>query len=100
MIFGHSVLRQFYNPKVTNPRRYISIFSYIMTLKKGDEIIVKDDAISYTYVVTAKTEVKPDDRYILEQQRNIRELKLITCVPEGTFLRRGVITAQLKEINK
>lgn len=100
VIFGHSTLRQLYNPSVTNPRRYISIFSTIMTLKTGDEIIVKDDGITYRYVVSTKTEVQPTDRFILEQQRNSRQLKLVTCVPEGTYLRRGVITAVLKEIQE
>ncbi len=100
VIFGHSVLRQFYNPRETNPRRYISIFSTIMTLKNGAEIIIEDDNIVYRYVVTHKSEVQPDDLFILEQQQNARQLKLVTCVPEGTFLRRGVVTAQLQEITQ
>ena len=95
VIFGHSVLRQFYNPSEKNPRRYNSIFSTIMTLKKGDEIIVTYDDVTYRYVVQEKTEVQPEDVYILTQQYNARQLKLVTCTPEGTYLRRGVITAQL-----
>jgi LPXTG-site transpeptidase (sortase) family protein len=95
VIFGHSVLRQFYNPNVKNPNRYNSIFSTIMTLKKGDEITIIDDGITYTYQVMEKTEVKPEDTYILAQRRDSKLLKLVTCVPEGTYLRRGVVTAQL-----
>lgn len=95
VIFGHSILRQFYNPKETNPRRYKSIFSTIMTLQKGDEIHVIRGNVKYTYVVQDKTEVQPTDVYILNQQYDERKLKLVTCVPEGTYLRRGVITAQL-----
>ncbi|MEP7166819.1 MAG: sortase [Candidatus Woesebacteria bacterium] len=97
VIFGHSVLRQFYNPKENNPRRYISIFSMIMTLKPDDEIIIKDEAITYRYKVLNKTEVKPTDRYILDQQTDTHLLKIVTCVPEGTTLRRGVVTATLVE---
>jgi LPXTG-site transpeptidase (sortase) family protein len=97
VIFGHSVLRQFYNPKETNPRRYISIFSTIMTLKDGDPIYIKDGTTTFTYRVSSKTEVKPTDRYILEQQLDTRQLKLVTCTPEGTTLRRGVVTAILDE---
>lgn len=100
VIFGHSVLRQFYNPDEDNPRRYISIFSKIMTLKKDDEIVVEYDGITYTYTVTEKFEVKPEDVYILQQRYNNRELKLVTCVPEGTYLRRGVVVAQLQEIGQ
>lgn len=95
VVFGHSVLRQFYNPKETNPRRYNSIFSTIMTLEKGDKIYLKHGNVKYTYMVQEKSEVKPTDTYILSQRYDVRQLKLVTCVPEGTYLRRGVVTAQL-----
>lgn len=98
VIFGHSVLRQFYNPDQDNPKRYVSIFSKIMTLKTGDEILVDYDGIRYRYVVNDKFEVKPQDVYILAQRYNNRQLKLVTCVPEGTYLRRGVIVAQLQDL--
>ncbi len=99
VIFGHSVLRQFYNPSLKNPRRYTSIFSKIMTLKQGDKIYLTANGIKYTYVVEAKAEVKPTDTFILEQNYDASQLKLVTCVPEGTFLRRGVIVARLEGQN-
>ena len=68
VVFGHSVLRQFYNPKESNPRRYNSIFSTIMTLEKGDKFYVKYGDVKYTYVVKSKKEVKPTDTYILSQE--------------------------------
>lgn len=95
VIFGHSVLRQFYNPSEKNTRRYNSIFSTIMTLQNGDEIFVTYDNVKYTYIVQEKTEVKPTDVYILSQKYDGQRLKLVTCTPEGTYLRRGVVTAQL-----
>lgn len=95
VIFGHSILRQFYNPKETNPRRYMSIFSKIMTLQKGDRIYLTVNGAQYTYVVEDKTEVQPTDTYILAQRYDVKQLKLVTCVPEGTYLRRGVVTARL-----
>jgi LPXTG-site transpeptidase (sortase) family protein len=98
VIFGHSVLRQFYNPAKLNPRRYVSIFSKIMMLKNGDKIYIDDDRVRYTYRVVGKMEVKPDDLAILEQHHDIRELKLVTCTPEGTTLFRGIVTAQLEEV--
>lgn len=97
VIFGHSVLRQFYNPSIKNKNRYNSIFSYIMTLEPGDEIFVTHEGVKYTYRVRDKTEVKPEDVYILAQQRTAKNLKLVTCTPEGTYLRRGVVTATLVE---
>lgn len=90
VIFGHSILRQFYNPK-----NYMSVFSTIMTLEYGDEILIKFDGVNYRYKVVDKIEVKPEDIQILEQKYNGRYLKLVTCVPEGTYLRRGVIIAEL-----
>lgn len=98
VIFGHSVLRQFYNPDINNPRRYKSIFSKIMTLKHGEEIFITYKGVKYSYRVITKTEVQPEDTYILEQYRDRRELKLVTCVPEGTYLRRGVVTAGLESV--
>ena len=95
VIFGHSVLRQFYNPSEQNPRRYISIFSKIMTLQPGDEIFVTYDGVKYKYIMQEKTEVKPEDVHILMQNYDSRQLKLVTCTPEGTYLRRGIVTAQL-----
>ena len=95
VIFGHSVLRQFYNPSEENNRRYMSIFSMIMTLKKGDEIYITYNNVKYSYRVESNAEVKPDDLFILAQRQDARQLKLVTCVPEGTTLHRGVVTAQL-----
>lgn len=95
VIFGHSILRQFYNPSESNPNRYISMFSTIMTLEAGDKIFVNFDGIEYTYQVTDKYEVKPEQVEVLQQRYDRQSLKLITCVPEGTYLRRGVIEAQL-----
>lgn len=95
VIFGHSILRQFYNPSINNPNRYMSIFSTIMTLKPGDTIEVNFDGIEYTYNVVDKYEVQPEDVSVLRQSYDRKTLKLITCVPEGTYLRRGIIEAQL-----
>jgi LPXTG-site transpeptidase (sortase) family protein len=95
VIFGHSVLRQFYNPSEKNPRRYSSIFSKIMTLKPGDKIYLTHKNVKYTYEVQSNTEVQPTDTFILAQRYDARQLKLVTCVPEGTVLRRGIVIAQL-----
>jgi sortase A len=100
VVFGHSILRQFYSPAEDNPNRYLSIFSTIMTLSIGDKIYVDFEGVRYTYEVREKVEVKPEDVFILEQRFQNRELKLVTCVPEGTYLRRGVVIAQLVNFNE
>jgi len=56
VIFGHSVLPQFFNPK-----SYLTIFSTLYQLKQGDEILVNYDNIDYKYIVDDMYEVAPSD---------------------------------------
>lgn len=93
VIFGHSILPQFYNPQ-----SYRAIFSLLPTLKAGDEIFINFDGILYKYVVFDYYEVSPDAIDILEQHYNRKELVLVTCVPPGTYLRRGIVKAKLVEM--
>ena len=90
VIFGHSILPQFYNPK-----NYMSIFSLLPTLQSGDLIYVAYDQVTYTYQVSDKVEVYPSDLSPLQQQFDDRRLKLVTCVPPGLKARRLVVTATL-----
>lgn len=93
VIFGHSILPQFYNPD-----SYRAIFSLLPTLNVGEEILVNFDGIVYKYIVYDYLEVAPAEIDILEQQYAKKELTLVTCVPPGTYLRRGIIKARLVEI--
>jgi len=93
VIFGHSVLPAFYNPK-----DYRTVFSLIPTLKKGDEIIVEYDGMQFTYMVEDYFEAKPEEIDVLEQHFDRQMLSLVTCVPPGTYLRRGILRARLMKI--
>lgn len=93
VIFGHSILPQFYSPN-----SYRAIFSLLPSLKSGDEIVVNFDGITYKYVVYDYYEVLPDEIDILEQRYNRKDLTLVTCVPPGTYWRRGIVKARLVEI--
>lgn len=77
-IFGHSILPIFYNPK-----NYISIFSMLPSLKKGDDIFVDYDGISFAYKVEEMFEVAPTDLQVLDQDSSDSFLTLVTCVPPG-----------------
>lgn len=90
VIFGHSVLPQFFNPK-----NYLTIFSTLHTLHKGDEIVATEDGATYTYKITDMYSVNPDDLSPLAQTYNGRYLTLITCTPPGTYLKRLIIRAEL-----
>jgi len=90
VIFGHSVLPQFFNPK-----SYLTIFSTLYKLKQGDDILVNFDNVEYKYLVEEMYEVLPTDLSVLEQRFDGRYLTLITCTPPGTYLRRLVIKARI-----
>lgn len=78
VIFGHSVLPIFYNPK-----NYMAIFSTLPTLKNGDEIYIKYDGVLFTYKVEEIFEIYPSDIQILEQNNSDSFLTLVTCTPPG-----------------
>ncbi len=92
VIFGHSVLPIFYNPK-----NYISIFSLLPTLQKGDEIDVNYDGVSYVYRVEEMFEVYPTDIQVLDQDYSDSFLTLVTCVPPGdpTNPKRLIVRARV-----
>jgi sortase A len=91
VIFGHSVLPQFFNPK-----NYLTIFSTLPTLKPGDEIFVDFDGIRYKYVVEQMIEVNPDEISILGQRYDDAYITLITCVPPGTYHWRLAVRGRLR----
>lgn len=93
VIFGHSVLPQFFNPK-----SYLTIFSTLHRLKQGDEIFIDYDNIRYKYLVEEMYEVTPTDLSVLEQRYDGRYMNLITCSPPGTYLRRLVVKARIVDI--
>lgn len=92
VIFGHSILPQFFNPK-----DYLTLFSTLTEIKKGDKIMVEYDGISYEYRVEEIFEVRPTDVQILEQNTTDSFVTLVTCVPPGHPLRpkRLVVRARL-----
>jgi sortase A len=92
VIFGHSILPMYFDPK-----NYMSIFSTLQNLGRGDYIYIDFDGINYTYKVENMFEVKPDDTQILEQTSAGSYLSLVTCSPPGHPLkpRRLIVRASL-----
>jgi len=92
VIFGHSILPIFFNPK-----NYLSIFSTLPKLDKGDKVYVNFDGILYTYQVETMFEVYPNNIEILEQNPSNSYLTLVTCVPPGDprKARRLIVRAKL-----
>lgn len=92
VIFGHSVLPQFFNSK-----SYVTILATLFKLKPGDEILINYDHVEYKYVVDELVEVQPTDLSVLEQRFDDRHLTIITCSPPGTLLRRLVVKARIAD---
>ncbi|MEI8232544.1 MAG: sortase [bacterium] len=90
VIFGHSVLPQFFNPQ-----NYLTIFSTLHKLKLGDTMEIAADGATFTYKISEMYEAAPDDLSPLAQVYNGRYLTLITCTPPGTYLRRLIIKAYI-----
>ncbi|MFH1244134.1 MAG: sortase [bacterium] len=90
VIFGHSVLPQFFNPK-----NYLTIFSTLHTLAIGETIEIASEGASYTYKILEMYETTPNDLSPLAQTYGGRYLTLITCTPPGTYLRRLIVRAQI-----
>lgn len=78
VIFGHSILPIFYNPK-----NYMAIFSTLPTLKEGDDIFINYDSVAYKFKVEELFEIYPTDIQILEQNPQDSFITLVTCVPPG-----------------
>jgi sortase A len=97
VIFGHSVLPQFFNPK-----DYLTIFSTLPKISKGDAIQIDYDGISYDYEVGDIFEVSPDDIEVLSQDGRDPYVTLVTCVPPGHPLRpkRLIVRAKLVPTNE
>lgn len=93
VIFGHSVLPQFFNPK-----NYVSIFSTLPTLRPKDEIYINYNQVKYKYIVEQMIEVAPNDISILAQRYDDSYLTLITCVPPGTYMKRLIVRSRLTKI--
>lgn len=93
VIFGHSTLLWFYNPK-----DYKAIFSKLPELKINDVFSVKVDNVVFYYKIYEMKIVTPDDLSVLDQDYSAANITLVTCVPPGTYLKRLIVRARLEKI--
>ena len=91
VIFGHSTLLLFYNP-----RDYKAIFSKLPDLEIGDDIRIEVDNVSFVFRVYKMYITNPADLSVLNQDTLDRELTLVTCVPPGTYFKRFIVRARLE----
>ena len=93
IVFGHSVLPQFFNPK-----NYNTIFSTIHTLKEGDIILVNRDGVEYRYKIFGQEIIDPDEFSALTQRNDDSYLYLITCTPPCTYWKRLIVKARIENL--
>lgn len=70
------------------------IFVNLDLLQKGDLIYLNYNGTRYTYSVTEKKVVQPDDIAALQDHTTKPEVTLITCTPSGTALHRLLVFAE------
>lgn len=90
VIFGHSTIPTFFDPN-----KYTTIFSNLPKVKVGSDIFTKFNGKDYTYRITKSYEVKPNELWVLKQSYSDKTIKIVTCVPPGTTLRRLVVEGTL-----
>lgn len=93
VIFGHSVLPQFFDPK-----KYMTIFSTLHTLRIGDVIEIVSDGVAYKYSIFDFKIVDPTEVSVLEQTYDDSYLTVITCTPPGTYWKRLVVIAKIEKV--
>jgi len=93
VIFGHSTLPQFFNPK-----DYKTIFATAYKLKDQDMIYATVNNITFLYKIFNISVVDPSDTSIFAQDYNNSYLTLVTCTPPGTVWKRLIIKARLEKI--
>lgn len=90
VIFGHSTIPTFYKQD-----QYKTIFSNLPKVKEGSDILISFNGKHYTYRIQKKYEVKPNELWVLRQNYSNKSIKVVTCVPPGTTLRRLVVEGTL-----
>jgi len=78
------------------PGKYKDIFALLPEIELGDEIEIWQNQKKFTFRVSEKKEVKPNNIDVL-RQTNDQRITLMTCTPLGTTLRRLIVTAKLIE---
>jgi sortase A len=91
---GNTVLSGHSSNDLLDGGDYKFIFAQLDKLNPGDTIYVNYKSVRYTYVVTKKQVVKPNDVSALVYNTNKPILTLITCTPVGTSLNRLLVTAE------
>jgi len=91
---GNTVIAGHSSNDLLDTGKYKFIFAQLEKLQIGDTIYANYNSIRYTYTVTKKEVVQPNDVDKLIYPTTIPILTLLTCVPLGTANNRLLVTAE------
>lgn len=91
---GNTVIAGHSSNDLFEPGDYKFIFVQLEKLQNGDTIYANYQGKRYTYVVTKKEVVLPNNVQALIYPTNKPVMTLITCVPIGTADKRLLVTAE------
>lgn len=74
-----------------DPGKFKDVFATLGKLEVGDKYYVYYNQKKYTYQITEKKEVQPNNVTVLNQPSDKKISTLMTCTPVGTTLRRLII---------
>lgn len=72
-------------------------FNRLDALAIGDEIKIKTKEKTYKYLISGKLIVKPEDTWVLKQNKKEKKLTLITCHPIYVASHRLIVQAKMVE---
>ena len=73
---------------------YGHFFRRLNELEVGDEIVIKKDENTFTYIVSESFVVSPEDVWVLDQTTD-SIITMITCTPIGTYTDRLIVRGVL-----
>lgn len=91
---GNTVIAGHSSNDLLDPGDYKFIFAQLEKLEVGDTIYANYNSKRYTYTVTEKEVVKPENVAALVYPTTKPVLTLLTCTPLGTALNRLLVTAE------
>ncbi len=91
---GNTVISGHSSNDLLDSGDYKFIFAQLDKLNVDDTIYLNYKSTRYTYIVTKKSIVKPNNVSSLVYKTNKSILTLITCTPIGTSLNRLLVTAE------
>lgn len=87
-LFGHSMI------PILARGTYLSIFTNLPKLKRGDVVFVEYGNENLRYLIEQTAVVNPKDVFVLRQPKNEELITLMTCIPPGFGSDRFVAIAK------